>query len=104
MKNTMGYGVNAFLDFETPADILAHLMVGSEGTLAFVLGATYRTVPVYPHVATALLVLDSIDAATVISMLEDDLDIRVLPQDFAKLRTVNDIVGYLVDELVPLDS
>ncbi len=64
MKNTMGYGVNAFLDFETPADILAHLMVGSEGTLAFVLGATYRTVPVYPHVATALLVLDSIDAAT----------------------------------------
>lgn len=48
--------------------------------------------------------LDSIDAATVISMLEDDLDIRVLPQDFAKLRTVNDIVGYLVDELVPQDS
>ncbi len=64
MKNTMGYGINSFLDHETPADILAHLMVGSEGTLGFVLGATYRTVPIYPHIATALLVFDSIDAAT----------------------------------------
>ena len=64
MKNTMGYGINAFLDHDDPAQILAHLMVGSEGTLGFILSATYRTVPVYPHVATALLVLDSIDAAT----------------------------------------
>ena len=29
MKNTMGYGINAFLDFDTPSDILAHLIVGS---------------------------------------------------------------------------
>ncbi|MDN6429371.1 MAG: FAD-dependent oxidoreductase, partial [Propionibacterium sp.] len=46
MKNTMGYAVNAFLDHESPADLLAHLVIGSEGTLAFVAEATYRTVPV----------------------------------------------------------
>lgn len=28
MKNTMGYGVNSLLDFERPADMLAHLIVG----------------------------------------------------------------------------
>ncbi len=33
IKNTMGYGVNAFLDHDRPVDILEHLVVGSEGTL-----------------------------------------------------------------------
>ena len=33
MKNTMGYGVNSFLDYERAVDILMHLMIGSEGTL-----------------------------------------------------------------------
>ena len=64
MKNTMGYGVNAFLDFDTPAEILAHLMVGSEGTLGFILSATFNTVPNYAHLATTLLVFDRIDHAT----------------------------------------
>ena len=64
MKNTMGYAVNAFLDFETPAQLLAHLIVGSEGTLAFVAEATYRTVPILPRMATALTVFPDLDAAT----------------------------------------
>lgn len=64
MKNTMGYGVNAFLDFSTPAQLLAHLVVGSEGTLAFVAEATYRTVAIRPRAATALAVFPDLDAAT----------------------------------------
>jgi D-lactate dehydrogenase len=64
MKNTMGYAVNAFLDFDDPLDLLVHLIVGSEGTLAFVADAVFRTVPVMPHAATALLVFESVDAAT----------------------------------------
>lgn len=64
MKNTMGYAVNAFLDFDTPAQLLAHLVIGSEGTLAFVAEATFRTIPIQPHVATALAVFPDLDAAT----------------------------------------
>ncbi len=63
MKNTMGYGVNSLLDFERPADILAHLIVGSEGTLGFVASAIFRTIPVLAHITTALLVFDDLEAA-----------------------------------------
>ena len=63
MKNTMGYGINALLDFETPAEVLAHLVVGSEGTLAFVSSAVFRTVAIQKHIATGLLVLPSLEAA-----------------------------------------
>ena len=63
MKNTMGYGVNALLDFERPADILAHLIVGSEGTLGFVAEAVFRTIPLLTHVTTTLLVFDNLEAA-----------------------------------------
>lgn len=64
LKNTMGYGLNALLDFDEPVEVLAHLMVGSEGTLGFVAEAVFRTVPVQAHVTTGLLVLPSLQAAT----------------------------------------
>ncbi|MGF2950368.1 FAD-binding and (Fe-S)-binding domain-containing protein [Microbacterium alcoholitolerans] len=70
MKNTMGYALNAFLDFEEPLDILVRLLVGSEGTLGFVAEATFRTVSVDPHVATGLLVFASVaDAAAALPAL-----------------------------------
>ncbi len=64
MKNTMGYGVNAFLDHASPAELLSRLVIGSEGTLAFVAEATFRTVPVRAHAATTLAVFPSLAAAT----------------------------------------
>lgn len=64
IKNTMGYGLNSIVDHETPVQILAHLMIGSEGTLGFVAEATFNTVPLLKHAATALLVFDSLRAAT----------------------------------------
>lgn len=63
MKNTMGYGLNAFFDFDSPVDILEHLMIGSEGTLGFIAEATFRTVPERAHAATGFLVFDSIERA-----------------------------------------
>lgn len=62
-KNTTGYGLNALLDFERPIDILAHLVIGSEGTLAFISEAVLRTVPLLPHTSTALLLFPSVHAA-----------------------------------------
>ncbi len=64
MKNTMGYGLNAFLDHTRPVDVLAHLVVGSEGTLAFIAEIVMRTVPLLRHARTALLVFDDLSAAT----------------------------------------
>jgi len=63
-KNTMGYSLNAFLDHTRPSDILAHLLVGSEGTLGFVHEATFRTIPLLPHVTTGLFVFGSLAEAT----------------------------------------
>lgn len=64
MKNTMGYGLNSFTDFERPLDILTHLIIGSEGTLAFVAEATFRTVELLPHASTGLLVFETLRDAT----------------------------------------
>ena len=64
IKNTMGYGLNAFLDHDEPAELLVRLMVGSEGTLGFVASAVFRTVEVLPHAATGLLVFDDLHAAS----------------------------------------
>ena len=43
--------------------LLTHLLVGSEGTLAFVAEAVLDTVPVLPHKTTGLLVFPSLHAA-----------------------------------------
>ncbi|WP_275293534.1 FAD-binding and (Fe-S)-binding domain-containing protein [Amycolatopsis sp. La24] len=64
MKNTMGYGLNSLLDYSRPVDILAHLAVGSEGTLGFIASVVLRTVPVFAHARTGLLVFDNLSAAT----------------------------------------
>jgi D-lactate dehydrogenase len=64
MKNTMGYSLNAFVDHDSAADILAHLIVGSEGTLGFIAEAVFRTIPVLPHAATGLFVFDGLGDAT----------------------------------------
>nr|WP_269457954.1 FAD-binding and (Fe-S)-binding domain-containing protein [Nocardioides scoriae] len=64
LKNTMGYGLNSFLDHDDPVDLLVHLMVGSEGTLGFVASAVFRTVEVMPSVATGLLVFDDLSTAS----------------------------------------
>lgn len=63
-KNTMGYGLNSFLDYSDPVDILVHLMVGSEGTLGFVALADFETVAIAPRIATALVLFETLDAAT----------------------------------------
>jgi len=64
IKNTMGYGLNSFLDHDDPVKILEHLVIGSEGTLAFVAEATFRTLPILPAMATGLLLFGSIADAT----------------------------------------
>jgi D-lactate dehydrogenase len=63
IKNTTGYSLNALIDFENPIDILAHLMIGSEGTLGFMSRITYRTVVEDPCKASALVFFPTIESA-----------------------------------------
>ena len=62
-KNTSGYRLNAFVDFDRPADILAHLMVGSEGTLGFVAERCPAHRPRAARCATALLYFADLEDA-----------------------------------------
>ncbi|MFZ9227977.1 MAG: FAD-binding and (Fe-S)-binding domain-containing protein, partial [Candidatus Nanopelagicales bacterium] len=64
IKNTMGYGLNSFVDFEKPIDILTHLLVGSEGTLGFIAEATFNTIDLLNENATTLLLFDDLKDAT----------------------------------------
>jgi len=63
IKNTMGYSLNAFVDYDDPVQILAHLMIGGEGTLGFIAGAVLRTVPDAAFRYTGLLFFDDVPAA-----------------------------------------
>src|SRR4030095_11793017 len=63
-KNTMGYGLNSLLDFEAPVDMLANLMVGSEGSLGFVAEVECEPLPTAPGVPPALVVFGALEAAT----------------------------------------
>jgi D-lactate dehydrogenase len=64
IKNTNGYRLDAFLDGKTPAQIVQKLMVGSEGTLAYIAEVTFETLPLRPLRSTGLLIFSTLhDAA-----------------------------------------
>jgi D-lactate dehydrogenase len=53
IKNTTGYRLCAFLDAEDPLEIFRRLLIGSEGTLAFISEVVFETVPVPARTTTA---------------------------------------------------
>ena len=96
MKNTTGYSLNAFLDFSRPVDIFSHLIVGSEGTLAFIAEAVLNTVPDYPLKSTALLLFPDLFAAcSAIGAFTQAGAAALEVMDRASLRSVEDQPGGL---------
>ncbi len=63
IKNTTGYSINALVDYQDPFDIIKHLMIGSEGTLAFISDLTYHTVVDEKYKACALMIFETIELA-----------------------------------------
>ena len=89
MKNTTGYSLNALVDFTDPIDILAHLMIGSEGTLGFISEITYYTVPEYTDKASALILFDDLETACrAVTRLKSEPVAAVELADRAALRSV----------------
>ncbi len=64
IKNTTGYRLCAFLDADSPLEIFRRLVIGSEGTLAFIAEAVFETVPLLPVTSVALVLFEDIEAAT----------------------------------------
>ena len=94
IKNTTGYSLNALVDYEDPIDILAHLMIGSEGTLGFISSITYRTVAEDPHKASALVFFPDIEAACkAVVKLKNELVSAVELLDRPALRSVESKPG-----------
>ena len=63
IKNVTGLNLLPFVCFDDPFDIIAHLMVGSEGTLAFLSQVTMRTEYDYPYKASAMVYFTDIREA-----------------------------------------
>ncbi|HSL28878.1 MAG TPA: FAD-binding and (Fe-S)-binding domain-containing protein, partial [Anaerolineales bacterium] len=94
MKNNNGYLLNAFLDFETPLDILTHLMIGSEGTLGFIAEAILHTLPDYPHRYTGQLYFKNLQhAAAAIAPIKASGARAAEIMDRAALRSVENNPG-----------
>ncbi|MEE9190842.1 MAG: FAD-binding and (Fe-S)-binding domain-containing protein, partial [Candidatus Neomarinimicrobiota bacterium] len=89
IKNTTGYAINAFLDYKHPLDIMAHLTVGSEGTLAFISNVTLQTIPDPPVKVAGLLYFSNIkNACDIIPELEVLGASAVEIMDTSALKTV----------------
>ncbi len=94
MKNTTGYSLNAFLDFHRPVDVMRNLLIGSEGTLAFIAEAVLDTVPDLPVKYTGLLLFPSIHAACAAIAPLRAADAKALElMDRASLRSVENQPG-----------
>ena len=55
IKNVTGLNLRPLIAYDDPFDIIAHSMVGSEGTLAFLSEVTMKTLHDYPYKASAMV-------------------------------------------------
>jgi D-lactate dehydrogenase len=105
IKNTVGYAINAFLDYDTPVEIIRHLMVGSEGTLGFIADATWHTVADMPLKYTGLLFFQTVpDACAAVLTLRDSGAAAVELMDYACLWAMREQYGAPKDIIASLPN
>lgn len=94
IKNTTGYSLNAFVDYSDGIDILKHLMIGSEGTLAFISSITYNTVDNLKFKALALVIFPTIRiACEAVQQLKQNPVSAVELIDRASIKSVENAAG-----------
>lgn len=109
LKNTTGYAINSLIDFTDPIDMLAHLMIGSEGTLGFISSITYHTVKeekyratsmvFFPDIHTTCLAVNALAAANVAAV--ELLDRRSLAS-VCEMQGLPDFIHYIEDGVAAL--
>ena len=93
IKNVTGLNILPFIEHDDPFDIIAHLMVGSEGTLAFLSEATMTTLPILPYSASALIYFtDTRNACGAVIQLKQNPVSAVELFDYKALCSVKDSV------------
>ncbi|WP_207765257.1 FAD-binding and (Fe-S)-binding domain-containing protein [Solitalea longa] len=89
IKNTTGYSINALVDYQDPIEIIKHLMVGSEGTLAFISNVTLKTVIDEKYKACSLIIFNTIqDACNATILLKSSPVAAVELLDRESIRSV----------------
>ncbi|QKF65679.1 FAD/FMN-containing dehydrogenase [Arcobacter venerupis] len=86
IKNTCGYSLNALIDFSDEFEILEHLIIGSEGTLAFIEEITYYTVEDLKDKASSLIYFkDMNEACSAVTKLKLAKDANKITVDAVEL-------------------
>ncbi len=94
IKNVTGLNLLPFVTYTDPFDIIAHSMVGSEGTLAFLSEVTVSTAHLYPCSASALLYFSDIrEACEAVLALKNTPVFSAELFDKKSLESVNDTTG-----------
>jgi D-lactate dehydrogenase len=98
IKNTTGYSINALVDYEDPIEIIKHLMVGSEGTLAFISNVTLKTIIDEKNKSCSLIIFHTIqDACNATLLLKSSPVAAVELLDRESIRSIendNDAPSY----------
>ena len=94
IKNVTGLNLLPLAIFDDPFDIITHLMVGSEGTLAFASQFTMKTGHLFPQRASAMLYFNEMRTAceAVVALKKGPVHCAEL-LDRKSLASVNDTTG-----------
>lgn len=95
IKNTTGYGLNSFVDFEDIIDIINHLFIGSEGTLGFVSEIVYNTVEDVPYKGCGLMFFKTLNDASLavvaLANMGRDKVVAAEMMDYQSLKAVQSL-------------
>ena len=91
IKNVTGLNLRPLVAYEDPFEMLSHLMVGSEGTLAFLSEVTMKTLPIAPYKASAMIYFpDMVTAAKAVVAMKGAQVSAAELLDKRSLASVND--------------
>ena len=106
IKNVTGLNLRPLIAYDDPFDIIAHAMVGSEGTLAFLSEVTMKTLHDYKYKASAMVYFltmkESCEAVVAMKKLkagEEDLKMsaeNLMVKSAEMLETILDCISAVI--------